>query len=79
MKTDNLHDLIEIRSDIRFVVHTLRLLARDMHIEGGEGRRAFLLTYLSNILDSAATRIFDIESDETEEESMEVDDGSQRA
>ncbi len=79
MKTNNLHDLIEIRSDIQFVVHTLRLLARDMHIEGGEGRRAFLLTYLSNILNSAATRIFDIESDETEEESMEVDDGSQRA
>jgi len=79
MKTNNLHDLIEIRSDIQFVVHTLRLLARDMHIEGGEGRRAFLLTYLSNILESAATRIFDIESDETEEESMEVDDGSQRA
>ena len=79
MKTDNLHDLIEIRSDIQFVVHTLRLLARDMHIEGGEGRRTFLLTYLSNILESAATRIFDIESDETEEESMEVNDGSQRA
>ena len=79
MKTNNMHDLIEIRSDIQFVVHTLRLLSRDMHIEGGEGRRTFLLTYLSNILDSAATRIFDIESDETEEESMEVDDGSQRA
>jgi len=79
MKTNNLHDLIETRADIQFVVHTLRLLAKDMHIKGGEGRRVFLLTYLSNLLDSAATRIFDIESDETEEESMEVDDGSQRA
>ena len=79
MKTDNLHDLIEVRSDIQFVVHTLRLLSRDMHIEGGEERRTFLLTYLSNILDSAATRIFDIESDETEEDLTEVDNGSQRA
>ncbi len=79
MKTNNLHDLIEIRSDIQFVVHTLRLLSRDMHIEGGEGRRTFLLTYLSNLLDSAATRIFDIESDETEEDLTEVDNGSQRA
>lgn len=72
MKADNLHDLIEIRYDIQFAAHTLRLLSKEMHAEDGDGRTAFLLTYLSNILDSAMARILDIENYETVESTVDT-------
>ena len=70
MKVNNLNELIDTRKEIEFVSQVLKLMGK--HLRNGENIEflSFMLLQLHSMLDKAATKIWDIESDE-------VDDGHQ--
>ena len=79
MRTNNLEELMEIRIKIEFVSEVLRLMAKEAQNERQVEHLGFMLLQLQSILDKATTKIWDIESDETEDDLAEVDNGSQTA
>ncbi len=75
MRTNNLQELIETRGQIEFVAQVLKLMAQQ--IQNGENIEllSFMLLQMHETLEKATTKIFEIESDETEDNLTEVDDG----
>ncbi len=73
MKVNNLNELIDTRKNIEFVSQVLRLMGK--HMRKGENIEflSFMLLQLHSMLNKAATKIWNIESDEVDE----VDDGHQ--
>jgi len=72
MRVDNLNDLVETRANIEFVSEILKLLAKEAQKGQKIEHLGFMLLQLQSILDKATTKIFDIESDEVD------DDGSKK-
>ena len=73
MRTDNLNDLIETRANIEFVSEILKLLAKEAQKGQKIEHLGFMLLQLQSILDKAATKIFDIESDEVNDDGFKKD------
>lgn len=68
MKVNNLNELIDIRKEIEFVSQVLKLMGE--HLRNGENIEflSFMLLQLHSMLDKAATKIWDIESEEVDDE-----------
>ena len=79
MRTNNLQELIETRAQIEFVVQVLKLMAQQ--VQNGENIEllSFMLLQMHETLEKATTKIFEIESEETEDDLAEVDNGSKTA
>ncbi len=79
MRTNNLQELIETRAQIEFVAQVLKLMAQQ--VQNGENIEllSFMLLQMYETLEKATTKIFEIESDETEDDLTEASDGSQTA
>ncbi len=73
MRTNNLEELMEIRISIEFVSEVLRLMAKEAQNERQVDHLGFMLLQLRSILDKATTKIFEIESDETEDDLEEIE------
>ncbi len=73
MRTNNLQELIETRADIEFVAQVLKLMAQQ--VQNGENIEllSFMLLQMHETLEKATTKIFEIESDETEDDLEKIE------